>query len=151
MEATWVVTADRAGARLLERNRDLREGYEIVEQVEHPQGRLRATEIDTDRAGSGNSGRSFGAHAAVRHTMGGGNSSTPHDHLAQQFAKSIAAKLQHARGAGRFTRLVLAAEPRFLGMLRECLDGPTARCVVGSVSKNLQSVSLRELRNYLIV
>jgi len=117
--------------------------------VEHPEGRLRDTEIDTDRAGSGNTGRGAGGNAAVRHTMGGGNSSTPHDHLAQQFAKSIATKLQHARGAGRFTRLVLAAEPRFLGMLRESLDAPTARCVVNSVSKNLQSLSLRELQHHL--
>jgi protein required for attachment to host cells len=145
MEATWVVTADRAGARLLERNRDVREGYEIIEEVNHPEGRLRDIDIDTDRPGRNSTGRGIGASS--RQTMG--NSESPHDHMAQQFAKSIADKLQHARGAGRFTRLVLAAEPRFLGMLRESLDGPTARCVVGSVSKNLQSVSLGELQHHL--
>ncbi|MFT3925717.1 MAG: host attachment protein [Myxococcales bacterium] len=149
MEATWVVTADRAGARLLERNRDVREGYEVIEQVEHPEGRLRDNEIDTDRAGTSRTARGTSASSAVSHTMGGGNADSAHDHKAQLFAKSIAEKLQHARGAGRFSRLVLAAEPRFLGWLRDSLDPPTARCVVESISKNLQSVALGELANHL--
>lgn len=149
MEATWVVTADRAGARLLERNGDMREGYEIIEEVDHPEGRLRDTEIDTDRSGSSRTGRGTGGHASVQHTMGGSNSGTAHDRMAQMFAKSIADKLHHARGSGRFSRLVLAAEPRFLGMLRDSLDAPTARCVVGSISKNLQSVSLRDLQDHI--
>jgi protein required for attachment to host cells len=34
-----------------------------------------------------------------------------------------------ARKAGRFTDLVLVAEPRFLGYLREELDRPTRRFV----------------------
>jgi len=149
MDATWVVTADRAGARLLERNRDIREGYEVIEEVEHPAGRLRDIEIDTDRPGTSRTARGASASTTVSHTMGGGNSSSAHDHKAQLFAKSIAEKLQHARGAGRFSRLVLAAEPRFLGWLRESLDAATARCVVESVSKNLQSVSVGELAHHL--
>jgi len=149
MEATWVVTADRAGARLLERNRDMQEGYEIIEEVNHPEGRLRDNEMETDRSGSSRTARGPSASSAVRHTMGGSNSGSPHDRVAQLFAKSIADKLQHARTEGRFSRLVLAAEPRFLGMLRASLDGPTASCVVGSVSKNLQVLPLSEIQKHI--
>jgi protein required for attachment to host cells len=137
MEGTWVVTADRAGARLIARNRDKPEGYDLIEEVAHPEGRLRDSELETDRPG-----RASERGGGIGHAMA-------HDHVAVTFARSIAAKLQHARTDGLFDRLVLAAEPRFLGMLREALDVPTTKCVVGSVSKNLQRVSLGDLDRHL--
>jgi protein required for attachment to host cells len=142
MESTWVLTAERASARVLERNRDSSAGYDVIEEIAHPEGRLRDGDIDTDRGGRFDRAAFGGNH-------GSSASETPHDHDAMRFARSLAGKLGQARAAGRFTRLVLAAEPRFLGMVREALDPVTARSVIGVLPKDLQHLKLADLHGHL--
>jgi protein required for attachment to host cells len=48
-----------------------------------------------------------------------------------------------------FGKLVLVAEPRFLGMLRAALDPHTAALVVKTVHKDLPGVSEKDLASHL--
>lgn len=144
MESTWVITADSVGARLLERNRDSKDGYTLVDELFHPEGRLREADLVSDRPGRVSDRAAFGRHA-------GAPPESAHDHEVSGFARDLASKLEQARVAGRFSRLVLAAEPRFLGLLRGALDSNTARCVIGVVPKNLQRTALSELSGRLSV
>ena len=57
----------------------------------------------------------------------------------------FAEQLRQARNAHRFSRLVLVAGPKFLGMLSAGLDGPTADMVVGRVTKDLAKTPDRDV------
>ena len=59
----------------------------------------------------------------------------PHEHLASTFAKHLADRLRMARASNRFHKLVIAAEPDFLGRLRAELDEPTKKLLAGEVQK----------------
>ncbi len=132
---TWIMTADRAGARIFERD-----GNELtmVEHIAHEEGRLRSSDLGSDQPG-----RSFDSSKPGRHSMS--KSESPQEHLAVQFAKSLANKLRDGRVQHRYTRLVIAAEPGFLGLLRGALDNQTQRLVVREVPEHLQQLGPAQL------
>ncbi len=136
---TWILVASRTGARILDA-----EGGELslVETIAHEEGRLHNRDIDSDRQG-----RAFSRTTDARHALS--TSEPPHEHIAVSFARTLADKLRHGRLAERFGRLVLVAEPHFLGLLREALDETTARLVIASVTKDLHPLKLHELSAHL--
>jgi protein required for attachment to host cells len=136
---SWILTANRVGARILERQGAT---LTLLETIENEQGRLRDRDIDSDRHG-----RSFDRATAARHALS--TAEAPHEHIAKAFARGLADKLRHARLAGRFERLVIVAEPRLLGMIRAALDTVTAHMLVASVPKDLEQVPVDELAAHL--
>lgn len=137
--ATWIMTADRAGARIFERfDSELTQ----VEEFAHPEGRLRDAELGTSEPG-----RSYESAKPGRHALGKGEI---HDQMASVFAKRLAARLNEGRVQGKFTRLVIAAEPHFLGLLRGAMDTDTTRLVIKEVPKHLQQLSTAELAPYVL-
>jgi protein required for attachment to host cells len=136
---SWILIANRAGARIVDRQQ---QDLSLVEEIPHEQGRLRDKQIDTDRQG-----RSFNSVGAAGHALS--PSETAHEHDAKAFARELADKLRTERMNGSFERLVLIAEPHFLGLLREALDDGTARLVIASEAKDLAQVGLRDLARHL--
>ena len=49
----------------------------------------------------------------------------------------------------QYERLVLVAPPRFLGLLRECLDAKVARMVAASLHKDASRASAEEIESML--
>jgi protein required for attachment to host cells len=139
MMLTWVVIAHRSGARLLEhKGQRLR----LVAELSNSAGRKKDREINSDRPG-----RTQDRQGQGRHAMGAEESA--HDHVAFNFAREIAERLYAARNEQRFGRLVLVAEPRFLGMLRAALDHVTGAMVNATLSKDLAHVSIADLPTHL--
>jgi protein required for attachment to host cells len=141
MSKTWVLVAHRAGARLFESGVP-GAGLRRIEEIPHPAGRLENRQIGSDKPG-----RSFDSHGAGRHALG-----KEHDEaetVAQAFAHKLAAHLDNARANNAFDKLVLVAEPRFLGMLRAALSAPTAARVSADVEKDLGHVSDHDLPAHL--
>jgi len=143
MARTWILVAHEAGARVFE-NRGSGKGLDLVETIEHPEGRARDRDIDADRPG-----RSFRKDSGDPRRAAMSRSEGPHDRAVADFARTLTGKLQSARAENQYERLVLVAPPRFLGLLRSSLDGPTAQLVVGSVSKNLATSKEAELIEHL--
>lgn len=143
MTKAWILVAHEAGARLFMNDGPGR-GLALVETLEHPEGRARDRDIDSDRPG-----RSFRKDSADPRRAAMGQSVGPHDRAVAGFAKLLARKLEHARVQNQFQRLVLVAPPRFLGMLRSSLDGPTSQLVVGSINKDLAASKEAELIKHL--
>ena len=139
MATTWILIAHGAGARLFE-SHGPGKGLELVQQLEHPEGRARDSDIDTDRPG-----RSFRKNSADPRRAAMSRSESPHDHAIASFARDLAQKLQQGRMQNEFGRLVLVAPPRFLGLLRSSLDAPTLQLVVGSLDKDLARADEAEL------
>ena len=139
MDSTWIVVAHEAGARFFE-HQGRGTGLELVEEIEHPDGRARDRDMASDRPG-----RSFRKSSGdpSRSSMGEGEG--PHDRAVSDFARAVAEKLKDARVQNRYKRLVLVAPPRFLGLLRSSLDGPTAQLVMVSLDKDLAASKKSEL------
>ena len=141
MDTTWILIADRSNARVFE-NAGAHHGLSLVREIEHPEGRLQNREIGSDKPG-----RSFDSHGQGRHALG--TEYDPSEHLAQQFAKSLAGVLEEGRTHHRFDRAVLVAEPRFLGLIKDALSGPTRDCVSATVNKDLSHVREHDLPQHL--
>jgi protein required for attachment to host cells len=72
-----------------------------------------------------------------------------HEHTARTFAKELADIVDRGRTDGRFGRVVLVAEPHFLGLLRGSLSTEVTKMVEASVSKDLANVAIRDLGPHL--
>jgi len=117
-------------------------GLALQREIEHPEGRKLNQDIDTDRPGM------------VHESTGGGPSTADRQvdaqrHVAQVFAKTLAEALRSARNDHAFDRLVLVAEPGFLGILRESLDDATGRTVIDTVRKDLAAVRDADIGEHL--
>ena len=136
---SWILSANRSGARILEKQGSV---LTQLETIHHEQGRLRDGDIDSDAPG-----RAFDRATAARHALS--TSEAPHERVAKAFARELAERLRQGRLERRFERLVIAAEPHFLGLLRGALDTVTARMVVASVAKDLEQIPAEELAAHL--
>lgn len=140
MDTTWILSASRGGARLFERVGG--EEVRSLQDIAHPDGRLKNQDIDTDAPT-----RTFDSFGQGQH--GTGAHLSPTEHIAQQFAKALAEMLSKGRTDHAYTRLVLMAEPGFLGELRNSLDEHTAALVSKTIGKNLPDINERDLVAYL--
>lgn len=141
MNTTWIVVAHRGGARFFE-NPGPGKGLKLVETIEHPEGRLKNGEINSDKPG-----RAFDKVGGGRHSMS--TEQAPIERVAQQFAKLLSEKLIKGRTQNRYAKLVLVAEPRFLGELRSALDSPTTALVSATLDKDLGGVEDRDVPKHL--
>lgn len=128
MSTFWFVVAHRAGARIFEQQG--RETPTLREDIPHPTGRLKTGEQDTDRPGVTQESVRPGVHALS-------TEQSAHDRDAQDFARVLADKLDKARTQQQLGGVVLVAEPRFLGLLRQAINRETTKLVRGTVPKDL--------------
>lgn len=139
MATTWILIAHDAGARIFE-NQGPGKGLDAIEEIEHPEGRELPQSLVSDRPG-----RSFRKNSGDPRRAAMSRSEGPREHVVAAFAKALADKLRQGRVQNQFERLVLVAPPRFLGLLRSSLDGPTSQLVVGSLDKDLANSKDSEL------
>ncbi len=129
MTVTWIVVADRSRAKILEL-RSLLTGPKIIDDIDNPEGRLTASEINSDRPG-----QVFDSRGVQRHTSFEADRVT--DHLARKFAKRLAGRIEEARKRRGFEQLALICAPALLGLVRDELSKETARLVIHSEAKDL--------------
>jgi len=139
---TWILVAHRAGARIFAHTSP-HQPLTLVETIDHPEGRLRNHDLDADAGGRTHD--SMGAH---RHAMETEHSAT--DHLAEVFAKTLVGKLRAGREAKACDRIILVADPRMLGKLRDVMDAFTAAAADRSLDKDLGNLPDTEVTEYLV-
>lgn len=139
MRATWILVADRGGARLF--SGDIHK-LTLIQDFPHAEGRLKDHEIDSDKPG-----RSFDSVGSARHAEG--SDRKPSINLANEFAHTLAQMLEKGRTDHRYDRLVLVADRKFLGRLRASISSDTARLVRGTLDKDLSGISARDLPAHL--
>jgi protein required for attachment to host cells len=141
MSKTWILVAHRGGARLFE-NRGPGKGLEFLQNIDNPAGKLKSQEINSDKAGRSSDRGGRGRHAYA-------TEQDPTVHIAEHFAKRLATLLEEGRTEQRYRRLVLVAEPRFLGLLRSSLPDTTAGLVSATLDKDLGGTETRDLPRHL--
>ncbi|MBS3668099.1 host attachment protein [Vreelandella sp. F11] len=134
---TYIVVADAARARIFTRDAlTLAEKESLV----HAEGRLHEGDLVTDGRGDVHESMSTTSRSA-------GEEGTATKHENELFAKEVAQRLYNARVGNSMEKLIMVAPPKFLGLLREKLDGPTQKLVIHSLSKDLSKASLDDIQH----
>ncbi len=136
---TLVVVASRTRARLLHFSGPGKD-FELINTLDNPDGRLKNQDIDASAGGSASTS------SAGRHGME--VQVEPTEVVAKKFAGDIAREIGQKRQLEKPARIVLAAEPGFLGLLRGSLDSETEKFVNGSVTKDLDAFEVKELKSH---
>ncbi|TVP51785.1 MAG: host attachment protein [Halomonas sp.] len=134
---TYIVVADAARARIF-----TRDALKLAEKesMVHAEGRLHEGDLVTDRRGDVHESMSTTSRSA-------GEEGTATKHENELFAKEVAQRLYDARVSNSMEKLIMVAPPKFLGLLREKLDGPTHKLVIHSLSKDLSKASLADIQS----
>ena len=135
------MVARRAGATVYS-SRGPKEPLLVAAQVDHPEGRKKSGELDSDRPG-----RSFDRGGQGKHALSTEETASEHDE--RMFANELAELLDKNRNDGVFDLLVLVAGPKLLGKLRVALSEPTRRLIKAELAKDLIDPTEAELRRHL--
>ncbi len=140
MKLTWILVADSTRARIFTADTPSSELQEI-EGLTHNEGRLHDRELTTDLPGRIKSSDGSG-HALEQPT-------DPKKHEADNFAHQLAQHLETAHNANQFKRLLIVANPTFLGLLRNCLSEQIKKQICFELDKNFTLESPAEIRKHL--
>lgn len=141
----WVLVADNARARLFRMTgakTGLPTDLEEIEDVAHPEARLKEKDLVTDAPGrTGETGRT------QRHTFSTENSEKEHErHL---FGVRLCDHLDSLRASSKLAKLDIVAEPKFLGELRKGMSSKLAACVQRTVSQRAADLDGKEIMRLL--
>lgn len=139
-EPTCIVACSGTEARLWKSTSRFGAWTQIAD-MQNPENVNRESEFASDRPG-----RAFDSVGGGRHAMSTSHSGLEHE--LTRFAEQVAEHINRALAAGDFVHLVLIAEPRFLGHLRDKLSAAAAAAVILEASKNLMRLNGDEIRNY---
>lgn len=134
---TWILVADSARARMFEmgmKNGQLLE----VGGYANPEAHSKPSDIGRDKPPRAQESASPARHAMEPHT-------DPHDKPALKFAQDLAEILEQGRLAHSYTRLVLAAPPRFLGQINHALGAQVSKLVAKTISKDYSRADADEI------
>ncbi len=145
--SAFVVVADSASARILRRSgQHLAPQLLELERLECPDAHRRPRELTTDLAGRFTSAPLHGRNGPRVMARHGANSDyDPRAVEVQRFARQLALRLDRLVRSERIERLVLIAEPRFLGLLRDQLPEPIRHVVTREVPRNLTAAVPRKI------
>jgi len=138
MSKIWILVSDAARARVFEIPSRGANMTEIACYI-YPDSRSPEQHTGPGRLPRTQESANAARHAIEPHT-------SPHEKHLLQFAQTLSVALRRAKLEERYDRLVLIAPPRFLGVLRECLDPHTRECVLDEIDHDLIGLSPTELR-----
>lgn len=138
MGNTWVLVADGARARLFELGEENQAWSELACFVNEEGRRTRATrELPRTQESVGRARHVIEPHTSER------------DKRLGRFADTLVAALEQGYGERRFQSLMIAAAPRFLGMLHSRLGKALRGCLAGEVRHNLTTLRSEDIRQQL--
>lgn len=133
----WYVIANRAGALVYEESQ--KKKFQFVRRLVNQKGRRQERELVTDRPGRGRLNAAQGGH----HTYDA--STDAREHVAETFAARIARVVETAWNEKEFNSLVVAAEPHFLGLLKDQLARHAAEIPTQLIAKEYRDIADRDL------
>ncbi|MDW8283663.1 MAG: host attachment protein [Myxococcales bacterium] len=143
-QTTWILVADASRARLFSTTGPQRP-WKLVEEMEHPESRHKGIDLMADRPGRTQSRMRTGRRAAME------PDTDPREVEAMNFAQQVAQALERGLNEHAYARLVIAAAPHFLGLLRQKMSEQVAQRVVLSIDKDYAHVEDQDLPRYLAV
>lgn len=139
-EPTCIVACSGSEARMWKATSRFGEWLPLTE-MQHPEAASPEAEFASDRPG-----RSFDSFGSGRHAMSQSHSGQEHE--LSRFAEQVADYLNRLLVAGEYVHLVLVAEPRLLGHLRDKLSRAASAAIIMEAPKNLTHLDADEIRKY---
>lgn len=144
MDAAWIVVADSARARVFRAESRIGPLTELMD-FSDSQGRLHPGDLYTIEQTRRLELGAKGYHQS--------NDYEPQERqdkvLARRFAREVADQLRRGALEKRYERLVVAAGPEFLGLLRDELDENTRAKITLELAKDLSKMRADKLRSFL--
>lgn len=140
----WILVCDASHARFFQMERTDQLG--LLEELEHPASRARIRDLMSDANGRKPNGQPGHRN---NHRPGAAPDTDAKEVEAIKFAQELADRLDKGRVERQFDRLVVAAPPHFLGLLKAALDEQVRKLLALTVDKDLTGVPARELRERL--
>lgn len=139
---TWVVVADGQRAAVFH-NDGPGKGLQAVEGLGGARSGARSHDMVSDKPGrmQGFAGASGAASMTAR--------TDPHELEEARFTEHLAGEINQAALEKRFDRLILAAPPRTLGILRQALSRHATERVVAELDKDLTKSDPADLAGHL--
>jgi len=135
----WVLVANSGQARILEMQRNPYVFHQVSELVSEAQ-HLTNKEIVSDASGRDYHAQGPGSHSKKPRT-------DPHEQAEEQFSRSLARKMEKAAQLGRFDQLLVIADPRTMGRLRQRMNRSLAGKVTDEVALDLVGLPLPQLES----
>jgi len=140
MSNTWVLVADSSCAKIFDVDYEEDTLNEVSDFI-HPGSRIREQDVTTDlpgrNSGGGKSRHNYEGKTDIREIE------------AEKFAKEIDVQLEVGRHNGKYKKLVVAADPDFLGILRDNLSTNVSKLISYELNKDLVKFSPQEIRKHL--
>ena len=139
MPTQWIIVTDSVKARIFSRenkNSVLRE----VEDLTHPSGRKKASELESDKPG-----RSFDSRGQGRHSMEPAH--TRRDKELMVFVEQISDYLSTHQDD--YDDLIIISPPRLLGLLRKQLDKTVSRKVTQEIDKDMVKFTPDDIEKHI--
>jgi len=136
-----IVVADGFHARLFD-NHGVGKGLEPAEPAELGADHPKSADIVTDRPGATKDRAGHGMHAYAPTT-------DPKDHEKEKFVLHLGKLLSDQAGRNEFERLVLVADPKTLGQLRDSLNKPAQEALELTVDKDYTHHDRSKLEEHL--
>ena len=130
----WILVADSGRARILElrkKPREFRQVQELVSESRH----LSSRDMVSDA-----SGRAFHAKVPASHSKQ--QRTDAHDQAEQAFSRMLVGKLEKAASLKAFEHLVLIADPKTLGRVRQYLSKSLSGMVTNELNLDVVGMPL---------
>lgn len=137
---SWLLVANSSFARIFKFKKI--ESLEEVKNFEHPESRLRNSDLVSDKPG-----RDFESVGVTRHALEPKISPKRLEFIT--FAKHLADQLEESRKNEEFGDLYIAASPTLLGLLRQSLHPNTAKVVKGEIDKDITHLKPEEIAPHM--
>jgi protein required for attachment to host cells len=141
MNKHWYLIGHLAGARIFEQE-GIKQELRLVRRFENPEGKLKTSELVSDRQGRSDSNSMIG-HNAV------GNVDTARKHVLENFVQEIGKFLEQQAERNAFASIVLVAEPHVLGEIKKVIRKVTSHRMRQAVTKDLVHVSDHDMATQL--
>ena len=137
---TWIVVADGSRARILS-HRTGEPGVIVVRNLDDPEARKPSRDLVSSGPGREQESANAAHHAVEpRHD--------PHVEAERAFLRTLAGNVHAEAVNNAFDRLVIAAPPRAMGVLRHELTDTVRGKLVAEVTKDLTKTPLAELPSH---
>jgi len=141
--STWVLIADSSKARLYS-VADRGKPWTLLDEYQHPASRVSEGGLVSDQPGRTHGG---GIGKGSRSAME--SKTAPKEAEIEHFAHELVAVLEHGHGQQAYSRLVMAAPPHFLGLLRKGISSTIGKLVTATTDKDYLHLGEKEMQAQL--
>jgi len=141
MKTTWIVVASREEVRIFSRQGT---GHIKLERdIGNPLGRLKLHDLVSDKSGAPSDNR-------MRRRPAYSTEESPRERALKDFYREICEQLDLSLSKHEFSDLILIAEPRLLGYVRELLSKNVRSCVSREIPKDLSAERDTDIEGRLV-